>query len=262
MVLTRIAWRFFVKVALWIAIQNTALASERLTDARAAVSQWVEVEKTISQETLAWEEKKKLLENMIAVAQAEIAMIKTQLEEAKASTDTTEARRAELVQQRDENTQLTATIRDFLIPFEAQLRKLALRLPKPLMDKLNPLIERLPKDPSETSLGVAARMQAVIGIMAEIQRFDKVVTTGEELQELPGGATREIYTIHFGLGAAYFVTSNGSEAGVGLPLEDSWSWKTVPDLAPSVEQAIALAKGNSMEAGFLSLPVATNQTDR
>ena len=255
-------WRVFAIFTMATVVQSMVMASERLADARAAVSQWVEVEKTISRETLAWEEKKELLENMIDVAKAEISMMKDQLDEARATTDATEARRAELVKERDQNARLAASIKEFLAPFETQLRALVLRLPNPLQDKLNPFLERFPKDPADTKVGIAERMQSVIGVMAEIQRFDKVVTTGEELLTLPGGETREIYTIHFGLGASYYVTSNGTEGGVGVSSGERWEWETVPDLAVSVKRAIALAKGNSMEAGFLSLPVATNQSDR
>ncbi len=255
-------WHIAITIAVGFATLGTVFANERLEDARAAVSQWVEVEKTISQETLAWKEKKELLENMISVAKAEISMMQKQLEEAKATTNSAEARRAELVKERDENTQLVTSIKTFLGPFEAQLKMLELRLPKPLREKLEPLFERLPENPDDTNAGAAARMQAVIGILVEIQRFDKTVTTGEELVPLPGGETREIYTIHFGLGASYYVTSTGTEGGVGISSGKTWQWKTVPDLASPVQQAIDLAKGKSMEAAFLSLPVSTQKTDR
>jgi hypothetical protein len=105
-------------------------------------------------------------------------------------------------------------------------------------------------------------MQAVIAMITEIQRFDRVVTTGEELMNLPDGETREIYTIHFGLGASYFMTSDSAEGGVGIPAENGWQWESRPQLVSSIQRAIALASGNGVEAGFLSLPVATKQTQR
>ena len=121
---------------------------------------------------------------------------------------------------------------------------------------------RLPSDLTKRTEGIASRMQAIVGMVSEIQQFDKTVTTGEELVELPNGDTREIYTIHFGLGASYYVTSDRNDGGVGQPSEQGWQWTSKPELTKQVEKAIALANGNSMEAGFLSLPVVTKQTER
>lgn len=248
--------------AVFITGQIKTVADERLSDARTAVSQWVEVESTLSRERLAWEDKKQLLENLVAVAEAEIAMLKDQMEEAKSATDKADARRAELVRERDENAELSDTVKTFLDTFEIKLKTLFPRLPKPLRTKLEPMMARLPNGLHETSGGIASRMQAIVGMVSEIQQFDKAVTTGEELLEWPDGETREIYTIHFGLGVSYYMTSDRKDGGVGKPTEQGWQWESKPELAAQVEKAIALASGNSMEAGFLSLPVATQQTER
>ncbi len=65
-------WQLFVITTLLGSIESMAFADSRLADARAAVAQWVELEKNISRERLAWDEKKRLLEDMTAVAEAEI----------------------------------------------------------------------------------------------------------------------------------------------------------------------------------------------
>jgi hypothetical protein len=240
----------------------TTNGDPQLSEARSAVSQWVEVEKTISDETLAWEEKKQLLERMAAVAEAEIAMIKDQLKEIKDTADMGKARRAELVKQEGVNAGLSAKIKVSLLKLEPQLRTLLPRIPKPLAEKLRPLMERLPKNPEESSIDISARMQSVIGIITEIQRFDRLVTTGEELLTFPSGKTREIYTIHFGLGASYFVTSDGTAGGIGVNTAESWAWESKQELAASIKSAISLANGNFMEPGFLYLPVTPEQTQQ
>ena len=262
MILQTTLWQLFVITTLLGSIGSMAFADSRLVDARAAVAQWVELEKNISRERLAWDEKKRLLEDMTAVAEAEIATIKEQLEDLSVAADESERRRIELVKKSDTHAGLSSSVKIALDSFEIRLKTLFPRLPKPLVDKLKMIMDRLPDDSTKTSLGIAARMQAVIAMITEIQRFDRVVTTGEELMNLSDGETREIYTIHFGLGASYFMTSDSKEGGVGIPAENGWQWESRPQLVSSIQRAIALASGNGVEAGFLSLPVATKQTQR
>ena len=262
MILQTTLWQLFVITTLLGSIGSMAFADSRLVDARAAVAQWVELEKNISRERLAWDEKKRLLEDMTAVAEAEIATIKEQLEDLSVAADESERRRIELVKKSDTHAGLSSSVKIALDSFEIRLKTLFPRLPKPLVDKLKMIMDRLPDDSTKTSLGIAARMQAVIAMITEIQRFDRVVTTGEELMNLSDGETREIYTIHFGLGASYFMTSDSAEGGVGIPAENGWQWESRPQLVSSIQRAIALASGNGVEAGFLSLPVATKQTQR
>ncbi|MDA7622441.1 hypothetical protein N8693_00595, partial [Verrucomicrobia bacterium] len=59
-------WQLFVITTLLGSVGSIAFADDRLADARAAVAQWVELEKNISSERLAWDEKKRLLEDMTA----------------------------------------------------------------------------------------------------------------------------------------------------------------------------------------------------
>jgi len=236
-----------------------ALADERLSDARAAVAQWVEVESTISREALEWEEKKSLLNDLIAVARTEIKTLKAQIAEADKATGAAETRRAELVAKQDRNAELAGRIEKFLGRIEGRLRQLNPRLPRPLRDKLAPLLQRMPRDPADTELGIAERMQTVMGFISEVQRFDELVTVGEELRTVAEGDVREVRTIHFGLGAAFYVTGDGADAGVGHPSTEGWQWESKPALASAVREAIAMAEGKQHEARFLRLPVTVKE---
>ncbi len=239
-----------------------AEADDRLADARAAVSKWVDVERTISREALAWEDKKTLLNDLVAVARTEIRTLQQNIAEADKATGVAEARRAELVEKRDSNAELAKKIETFLVGIEGRLRGLTPRLPKPLADKLAPLIQRFPSKSEDTEIGIAVRMQTVIGYIAEVQRFDTLVTVSSELLPSAGGESREVRTIHFGLGAAYYVTVDESDAGVGGGTKEGWSWRSQPDLAAAVREAIATAEGKQREARFLSLPVSTKEADK
>lgn len=254
--------RCTLAVAVAAGCLGDAFGDERLADARAAVSQWVDVERTISREALAWAEKKILLNDLVAVAQAEIKTLKANIAEADKATGVAETRRAQLVEKRDNNAALAKTIETFLVRIEGRLRALTPRLPKPLTDKLASLIQRLPKDSEDTELGIAVRMQTVMGYIAEVQRFDTMVTLGEELRDPGTGEPKEVRTIHFGLGAAYYVAADDSDAGFGGATEDGWNWQSQPALAPAIREAVTTAQGKQREARFLALPVATKEVEK
>jgi len=234
-------------------------ADERLADARAAVSQWVDVERSISREDLAWEDKKRLLNDLVAVARSQIAALKEDIAEADKATGLAETRRTELVGKRDDNARLSAIVQAFLVKIESRLRELKPRLPAPLAEKLAPLMQRLPGDSENTELGLGARMQTVMGFIAEVQRFDTMVRVGEEILSTNGQEPREVRTVHFGLGASYYVSADSSDAGIGRAGAAGWSWESQPALAGAVKEAIATAEGKSRAARFLALPVATKE---
>ncbi len=231
-------------------------ADERLADAREAVSQWVAVERTISREAAAWREKRENVKDLISVAQKEIQALQTQIAKSRETTTDADARRSELIGMQERLSKTIAAIAAFLKPTERRLRELKKRLPAPLQQKLAPYYKRLPANPDTTSLGIAERMQTVIGILTEIQKFDTVVTVVETVRELADGTSGEVRTIWFGMGAAYYVSAGGKDAGVGMPGNEGWTWNSQPELADAILEALNAAEGRARETGFTPLPVA------
>jgi len=239
-----------------------AAAGEKLNEARSTVGRWVNVEQTISREAIAWQEKKTLLNDLITVAKQEIASLKKQIAETDKVTGEAESRRAELVKERDANLKNARRVATFLAGFEKRLRESHKRLPPPLQKQLESLMQRIPQDPTDTTLGIAERMQTVVGIVSQIQRFDAVPTTGEEMMPADDGTKREVLTIYLGLGASYFAAADGTMAGFGVLTESGWEWRNQPDLADAVLSAIESAKGSNRDASFANLPVQLEERSK
>ena len=233
----------------------TVLADERLDRTRSAVSEWVAVEQTISHELLAWKEKEASLKDLISVVAGEIEGLESQLEENRKFSSAADERRAELVKQRDEIEKSAQLIRKFLTKMEARVRVLKAQLPQPVQEKLEPFYQRIPVDASKTSLGIAERMQTIVGILSTVQKFDRLVTVAEEVKPLADGSSGEVKTIYLGLGAAYYLAAGGADAGVGVPGKDGWVWESQPELAKAIQETIAIAEGTSQEARFVPLPI-------
>ena len=230
-------------------------ADERLSDARDAVTQWVEVEKTLSREAADWRAKRAHLADLLSVAKQEIETLRAQIDDSRETATVGDKRRAELVARRDKLSGTAAAIAGFLKPAESRLRELKKRLPPPLQERLTPFYKRLPANSEETTLGLAERMQTVVGILSSIQKFDTAVTIDEAVRELSDGSSGEVRTIWFGLGAAYYISAGGVDAGIGIPTADGWEWKSQPQLAEAIQKVLQAADGQARETGFTPLPV-------
>lgn len=245
----------FINAFASLSVLIAATASEALNSTRTVVKEWVATEKAISSEAIQWEEKQTLLTDLIGVTQAEIETLKQSLETIEATQTEADAVRAELVTEQEELNQGRQRIASFLDGIEPKLQALKPALPTPLQDKLTPLYQRIPQDPATTSLGIAERMQTVIGLLSTINKFDRAITVHEELRTLGDGSTGEVETVYIGLGTAYYRTRSGDDAGIGQPSTDGWQWESQPELSTSIAEVIAIANNQTQEARFIALPV-------
>jgi hypothetical protein len=142
--------------------------------------------------------------------------------------------------------------RDFVAGFEAQIRKAAPRMPSPLQEILQPHLNRMPTDPA-TRLQAAERLQVVVGVLAELDKFNSAVSVFSEKRKNQAGEEVGVETVYVGLGTAYFVNPANDFAGVGQPGTEGWDWTVKPALAPAVRDVIRIYR-NEQPARFVSLP--------
>jgi hypothetical protein len=247
---------FAILSACSIAALGSAHASTAIESTRNTVKEWVQLEKAISTEAIQWQEKRVLLQDLITVTEAEIATIEATIADVEATRSNADSVREELVAKQTELRTQHATVETFLAPMEAQLVTLKQRLPAPLLETLSPFYQRIPKDPSDTSLGIAERMQTIVGILSAVQQFDRNITVSDEIRTLADGSEGEVQTVYIGLGAAYYRTSSGSDAGIGSIGPNGWQWKSQPDLDQAIDDVIAIAQNTTQEARFIELPVS------
>lgn len=228
--------------------------SAPVTAARATLEQWVQTRQLISQTRSDWQADKELLEQSIRMFERELQSLTDQL--ANVSTNRTRAdeeRDAALAQQRE----LTAALeraRELAGALEGRVRALAPAFPPPLLEKVQPLLNRIPSDPAATRPGPVERLQNLVGLLNEVDKFNAAVTVVSEVQKNPAGAEVQVETIYVGLAQAYFVDKAGQYAGVGTPSRQGWQWTERPELAEPVRKAIAIYK-NAAPAAFVALPV-------
>lgn len=230
------------------------VARSRVESAREALEKWVETRKTISKEKQDWALDREILEERIKLVEREIASLREKIVQAEQSISDTDKKRDELVEENNKLKSASETLTGIVTTLEARTIALNERLPDPIREHIKPLSQLLPGDPNDTKLSLAQRFQNVIGILNEVNKFNREITVTSERRTLADGSAAEVTALYIGLGQAYYTGAGGALAGVGHPSEDGWKWDPANDAADRIADAVAILK-NEKVAAFVPLPV-------
>ncbi|MGF1483878.1 MAG: DUF3450 family protein [Opitutales bacterium] len=225
-----------------------------LDESRSILKEWVQAKKLISEEASEWAEEKETLESILFLLKTEQEALEAQITEAQESATEADEQRTELVARREEQKALISAIKERTVGFEKRMLALEQQLPPPLRESIAQLMVRVPTDPQKVTLSVPERLQTLIGILDQVDKFNQLVTLERNVQKLPSGEEAEVNALYFGLGGGYFVDTGGTYAGVLRPTQDGWKAEEVDGLAPEVLQAVAKIE-RTTTAGFVDLPV-------
>jgi septal ring factor EnvC (AmiA/AmiB activator) len=231
--------------------------SSPLARTRTTLEQWVETRQLISKTKTDWQTDKETLEQTAQLYERELKSIDEQM--AKVSTNNTQ-----VAKEMEEATALQKTsnetldgARQFATDFEARVKKLAPQLPTPLQDILKPILARLPAEPATTKMLAAERMQVLVGVLNELDKFNNSVNLFNEKRKNPKGEEVAVQTVYVGLGAAYFVNEAGDFAGTGAPGANGWEWSVKSEIASSVQEVVRIYR-NERTARFVTLPATVH----
>jgi hypothetical protein len=101
----------------------------------------------------------------------------------------------------------------------------------------------------------AERMQVVVGVLNELDKFNSSVAIFNEKRKNARGEEMAVETVYVGLGAAYFVNAANDFAGTGAPGASGWEWTEQASLAPTIRQVIRIYRSESAPA-FIALPAS------
>lgn len=230
-------------------------AESSVNDARATLEKWVETRQLISKTKSDWQADKESLAQTIALYERELKGIDEQM--AKVSTNNTqvETEMQEATALQHQSNEALGQVRQFATGFEAQVRQFAPQLPLPLQDIFKPMLARLPADPNNTKMLAAERVQVLVGMLNELDKFNNAVNVFNEKRKNSKGEEVAVQTVYLGLGAAYFVNEAGDFAGTGFPGASGWEWNIRNEIAPAVKEAVKIYR-NENTARFVTLPAA------
>ena len=237
-------------------IFSSMMAAESpINDARATLEKWVETRQLISKTKSDWQSDKESIEQTIALYERELRGIDEQMSKVSTNNTQVEKEMQEATALQKQSNEGLTQVRQFAAEFEAQVRKFAPQLPVPLQDILKPMLARLPADPANTKMLAAERVQVLVGILNELDKFNNAVNVFNEKRKNSKGEEVAVQTIYIGLGAAYFVNEAGDFAGIGAPGANGWEWNVKNEIASTVQEVVKIYR-NEKTARFVTLPAA------
>lgn len=227
------------------------------SETRDVLQEWVKVKALVSQEREDWAAEKALISDTIELLEAEKDMLAKIIDSREEAAELAADERTELSLKKESLDNAATSLGDTLTGYETELATWVSTLPELLQEELSPLIRRLPTEgESSSNAGIGRRLQSVVGILSQVDKFNSSVTYRKELRG-ESSATKETDTLYFGLAYAVYSDAEGTSAGYGTPGPDGWIWEATPDAALDIKELIAVYK-NETPAKYISIPFSIN----
>jgi hypothetical protein len=239
----------------WLAAAGQAAeVPPSLAETRSTLEQWVQTRQLISKTRSDWDADKETLAQTTALYERELKSIAEQMSKVSTNNAQVEKERLAATATQSELEAAAEQARTLVAGLEKRVQEIAPSFPPPLAEKLASSLKRIPADPANTKMSGLERMQNVVGILNEVDKFNAAVTVVSEVQKNSSGAEVQVETLYLGLAQAYFVDKAGEYAGLGTPAATGWEWTANNALAGKIQKTIAMYK-NATPADFVSLPV-------
>lgn len=229
-------------------------STERIENTKVALEKWVETQRIISQEKRDLALSREMLTERIELVGREIKSLRAKISQAQDGITEADAKRLKLAEENDKLKRSSASLATRLVALEERTKQLLVRLPDPIRDRVKPLSQRLPDSTAGTKLSTAERFQNIVGILNEIDKFNREISVTSEVRTLRDGSSVEVAALYIGISHGYYVNVDGTIAGVGAPSEAGWIWTPANEVADPVSDTIAILK-NEKIASFVQLPV-------
>jgi hypothetical protein len=228
-----------------------------LESTRNVLDLWVQTKQIISKEQSDWRLEQSILAETQALLDTELKRLDSSLEDLKNTATAADEDRSQLTAKKEEIAEASAVVEVHIGSLETQMNQVVKTLPAPLVDRIKPLIRRLPDDSNDTKLSLGERVQNIVGILSQTDKFNATITQTSESREIDGGKVIEVRTLYWGLSMAYYVDAAGEYAGIGFPTDDGWEWPQIEGAGPQIKKLLDVYEG-SEDIQFVEVPARIN----
>lgn len=247
-------YKALLALALITAASLNGAAPTAVNETRAVLQQWIEARQTLAKTKVDWRVEKQILEQSIQLHEDELRLLEKQIQEGEQQSSAADQTRVAL---EDEQKRLEAAanaVGAAIDRFEDQVVRQMKAFPDPLRRAIAPLARRIPDPGKRKHLSLSERMQNVVGILSEVDKFNSTLSVSKETRRAADGTEYAVDTLYLGLGQAFFVSQDRQQAGVGYPADGVWQWADKPELAPMIREALDMHH-NLQPAAFVGLEV-------
>jgi hypothetical protein len=203
-----------------------------------------------------WQTDKETLQQTTQLFERELKAVEEQMGKLSTNSVQVEKERTEAEGLKNASNASLERTKQFAAEFEKKIKEASGQMPAPLQETMKPLLNRVPTDPN-TKMSAAERLQIIVGILNEMDKFNNAVSVFSEKRKDGKGEEVAVETVYVGLGSAYFVNDKGDFAGMGSPGAKGWEWTTRSELASSIREVIRIYR-NERPARFVSLPATVH----
>jgi hypothetical protein len=235
----------------------TLSAQNQISETRDVLDKWVETRQIVSEERADWKTEKSILGDTVQLLGREMERLEKALADLEASATAADEDRTELAAEKELLTAASAVVESRIGALETQMKSIITRLPDPLIEKIKPLVRRLPDNPEETKLSLGERVQNIVGILSQADKFNTTLTQTSESRDLGNGKVVEVRTLYWGLAMAYYIDASGEYAGIGYPGADGWEWPQIEGKSAEIRRLIDVYEGAD-DIQFVEVPARIN----
>ena len=249
-------WALLSVSILFRLIEAPGLAQEsKFDETRAHIEKWVETRQLIAKRDADWRVERESISQSIGLLQREIDLLKEEIIKSEKVDSAADAEKKRISITLEELKKANQVVEAVLWGMERQTLSLIASFPEPLRDRTSNVRLRIPQEKDELrGRSAAERMQNIVAVLNEADRFNSAITLSIEVRKDPDGKDRQVQVLYLGLGQAYFADQRGTFAGNGVPDSEGWKWTNNPSLGQAIRKVINIYE-NATGAEFVPVPV-------
>ncbi|MDP0495976.1 MAG: DUF3450 family protein [Verrucomicrobiota bacterium JB024] len=223
---------------------------------KSKLDKWVETQQLISEEKNDWTAEQASLADTKELLQKQLEALNEKINELEDTATQADSERNDLLLERAAYMRANKSLADVVTGLEQRLVAQTAYYPQPLLDIVEPLLVRIPENPEETDASLGQRVQNIVGILSQAQKFNNSITFIGETQAVAGSDKQvQVWTFYWGLGAAFYVDELGQVGGIGVPTKDGWVFTQDDSIAARVGKMRAYYENTDQDIKFVPVPV-------
>ena len=227
----------------------------KFEEARTHIEKWVQTRQLIAKRNADWRVERESIGQTIGLLQREIDLLKEAIDKSEQVDSESDAEKKRITLSLEDLKKANNVVDAALWGMERQALALMALFPDPLKDRTTNVRSRIPLEKKDLrGRSAAERMQNVVAMLNEADRFNSAITLAIEVRKDAEGKDRQVQALYLGLGHAYYSDQGGSFAGVGVPGETDWTWEEKPELGSTIRKVIDIYE-NERSAEFVPVPV-------
>ena len=227
----------------------------KFEEARTHIEKWVQTRQLIAKRNADWRVERESIGQTIGLLQREIDLLKEAIDKSEQVDSESDAEKKRITLSLEDLKKANKVVDAALWGMERQALALMALFPDPLKDRTSNVRSRIPLEKTDLrGRSAAERMQNVVAMLNEADRFNSAITLAIEVRKDAEGKDRQVQALYLGLGHAYYSDQGGSFAGVGVPGETDWTWEEKPELGSTIRKVIDIYE-NERSAEFVPVPV-------